>query len=71
MTMKLKKNLLVVSEKYQKGRNPHYSKCHQAGMHKWNEVVMLLNDTDVVVVVLYFIEKFVREGYKNFGLDMT
>ena len=44
---------------------------NQALVHKWNKVVILLNDTNVVVILLCFVETFVREGYKNFGLDMA
>ena len=40
-------------------------------MPKWNNVVILLNNANVQVIVLYFLEKFVREDPKNFELDMT
>ena len=40
-------------------------------MHKSNKVVILSNDANVVVLVLYYVEEFEGEGYKNFGLDMV
>ena len=68
--MKLKKKLIVLSEEYQKSWNLHYSNLNvnQAVMPKWSNV---LNNANVQVIVLYFLEKFVREDPKNFELDMT
>ena len=40
-------------------------------MHKWNKVAILSNDANLVVLILYYVEKLVREGYKNVGLDMA
>ena len=36
-----------------------------------NKFFILLNDGNVVVIVQYFVGKFVNEGPRNFGLDMT
>ena len=36
-----------------------------------NNVVIVLNDGNVVVILLYPVEKFVKEGHRNFGLDMA
>ena len=63
MTMKLKKTLILLFQEYQN--------VNHAVMYKWNKVVILLNDSNVVVIVLYFAEKFVKDGCKNFGLNMT
>ena len=43
---------------------------NQAVMHKLNKVVKLSNEANVVVLVLYYVEKFIGEDY-NFGLDMV
>ena len=36
-----------------------------------NNVVIVLNDGNVVVVLLYSVEKFVKGSHRNFGLDMA
>ena len=39
-------------------------------MHKLNKFVKLSDEANVVVLVLYYVEKFIGEDY-NFGLDMV
>ena len=58
MTMKLKKNLIVLSQSIKNVENRIVLNAKQAVMHKWNKIV-ILNDGNVVFVVLYFVQRFV------------
>ena len=71
MTTKLKKSWLFYPRSIKKAKICTISKVSQAAMHKWNKVVILSNDSNVVVLILHYVEKFVRESYKIFGLDMA